>query len=179
MARGRVFPWIVALGALFGCAREYTIGGGGTAESGSTDGCTLCGEACVDLEEDERHCGSCGNVCAEEETCREGVCVGGCEVSCEEGTEICEGTECRCRSGYTTCEGRCVNLQTSPEHCGACGVVCAQACGAGACVDASCPGFVLSCDGACVDPMSDPEHCGGCGERCGPEEQCDAGICGS
>ncbi|WP_254613994.1 DUF4215 domain-containing protein [Myxococcus sp. CA056] len=36
----------------------------------------VCGEACVDPNTDNNHCGGCGNVCGEEKACAAGVCVG-------------------------------------------------------------------------------------------------------
>lgn len=68
---------------------------------------------------------------------------GDCETQCEGGTPLCApaaggGYECvrRCDTGLTVCEGRCVDLDTNPRHCGRCGNVCAS----GVCIDGLCQG---------------------------------------
>src|SRR5688500_15788761 len=40
-------------------------------------GRTRCGDRCVNLDRNERHCGRCFNRCAEGEQCVDGVCGGG------------------------------------------------------------------------------------------------------
>lgn len=102
----------------------------------------------------------------------------------------------RCRRGQRRCGGRCRNLRTDRENCGACGLVCAlpgfiRCCG-GRCVIPSadfrncgacgrvCQFGESCCDGRCVDRNSDPEACGfgfECGVRCGPHAVCEAGAC--
>ncbi len=54
---------------------------------------------------------------------------------CGHGKRCCEGARCkhgrcRCTSSFTTCGGRCVDVETDPNNCGACGNTCAaeQAC---------------------------------------------------
>src|SRR2546428_407411 len=37
---------------------------------------------------------------------------------------ICSQGVCVCPSGYTDCNGTCVNLSTDPSNCGACGNGC-------------------------------------------------------
>jgi hypothetical protein len=39
-----------------------------------TSGTVNCQGVCVDLQSDERHCGTCQTVCAEDEVCQAGVC---------------------------------------------------------------------------------------------------------
>lgn len=93
------------------------------------------------------------------------------EIACieawiEEAESTCE-----------TCgEPTCVELQTSPSHCGACENACPDgvACVEGACV---CPGATVLCDGVCVDTESDPTHCGACGQACDDGLFCAAGSC--
>jgi hypothetical protein len=65
---------------------------------------TLCGEACVDLDENYGHCG-------------------GCDDSCETG-QSCAGGECVCDDGRTNCGGTCVDVTVDDGHCGACDNIC-------------------------------------------------------
>jgi len=64
-------------------------------------------------------------------------------------------------SACDRCEGRCVDLNTSAEHCGACGVALV---GGATCLDGEvvCPNGLTACDGECVDTTSHSLHCGGC-----------------
>jgi Stigma-specific protein, Stig1 len=57
---------------------------------GSTQTC--CGGRYVNLKRSERHCGSCSNRCAAGEQCDHGVCQGG---SCPPGRTLTEG-DCHC-----------------------------------------------------------------------------------
>lgn len=67
----------------------------------------VCGELCVqDPMEDDTHCGTCGNTCADVETCVMGSCQ---ELSCE---AIC-GDDC------------VVEFDSDNEHCGRCDNACA------------------------------------------------------
>ena len=45
------------------------------------------------------------------------------EVVCPQGM-ICENAECVCPQGLSPCDGKCVDLMASPEHCGECGSPC-------------------------------------------------------
>jgi hypothetical protein len=62
------------------------------------EGRTRCNDRCVNLQRNERHCGRCGNRCAEGEQCVDGVCQGGCPAtqicgdSCCTAGESCRGT---------------------------------------------------------------------------------------
>ncbi len=81
-----------------------------------------------------------------------------------------------CSEGMSACGEICMDLQSSPQSCGACGVSCevGQICQEGACACA--PGAEV-CDGACVVTASNPQHCGACGNVCGDNEVCEAGAC--
>jgi len=59
----------------------------------------------------------------------------------------------------------CIDLESSPQHCGACDAPCPAgvACIAGEC---ACPAGTAACGDACVDTDSDPAHCGGCDQPC-------------
>ena len=130
---------------------------------------TRCGEVCVDTRSSTTHCGACGNVCNETETCTMGAC------------------RAPCASPMTTCSGACVDTRSSSEHCGACGHACAmgEVCNAGSCAGTmSCAAGQLDCnsnssDGcevnltassnACRTPENLGSYCGdtSCGFLCG------------
>lgn len=126
-----------------------------------------CGDTCVSLDDDPRHCGACNNVCAPGERCVAGLC------------------RAACPPGQSTCDGRCVNTDTDQRHCGACGNACpeGQVCSMGRC-DIACRAPTIVCEHdagtparACVDPRVDREHCGRCDVRCAPGEVCAEGRC--
>ncbi|WP_437968451.1 MXAN_6577-like cysteine-rich protein [Sorangium sp. So ce260] len=140
------------------CADEDR-GGGGSGEDDSAPcapGLEECGGRCVDLDNNPRHCGGCGEKCPDDQLCEDGAC--------------------RCDVGLEACDGGCADLSKDPMHCGACGAGCAldQTCVDGAC---ACDDGLTSCDGKCVDPTSDPEHCGACGVVCVGGLVCQAGTC--
>jgi hypothetical protein len=142
---------LAAVGVLSACPR---IGPDCSA------GKTACGDACVDLQADARHCGGCGAVCAVNQ-----VCVAG---------------GCQCREGTTGCfNDGCVDLQTDARNCNGCGNACALgfACAGGACV-ISCASFGLTqCGTSCVDLTGDPQHCGSCTNACAAPLTCHSGAC--
>lgn len=140
--------------------------------------------------------GRCHAQCAEDRDCPDaGRCdaeTGTCEAAVhvdQEGrfTPPPPGGELPpCGNGRARCDGVCVDLGSSPSHCGACG----QACGDNEdCLNAACvcaPPRQL-CGDACVDPERDPAHCGGCfapcdgpcseGRCCGPGRASCGGAC--
>lgn len=150
-------------------------------------------ERCVDPRVDPVHCGACGVICAG--ACVDGACCaddaiacdvdgrrtcvdpdttahcGACDVTCGEDERCVEGACCA-----TVCEvdgaPRCVDLQTSNDHCGACRVACDGECRGGVC----CGEGRTWCDGMCVDLRSDASNCGVCGNAC-VEGICIDGAC--
>jgi Stigma-specific protein, Stig1 len=54
---------------------------------GCPTGQTRCGDRCVNLQRSERHCGSCGNRCADGAECVNGMCQG--EVLCPDLRPVC------------------------------------------------------------------------------------------
>jgi len=89
------------------------------------EGQTRCGERCVNLKTNERHCGSCRNRCASNQTCCNGNCVnlqrnerhcGSCLNRCPERSECVAGV-CQCPSGTMLCGGACVSNNTCCCHC--------------------------------------------------------------
>jgi hypothetical protein len=87
----------------------------------------------------------------------------------------CQAGMCACPPA-NLCGGACVDLGSTPAHCGACGHACppGAACTAGACV---CPGGATECGGACTDTKTDAKNCGGCGKACSGGFSCVAGSC--
>lgn len=119
--------------------------------------CETCGgTACVDLQTDTKHCGSCGRAC--------------------DGEASCLGGRCVCSETLSPCASGCVDLESDPQNCGSCGMDCGdKVCFGGECL-ADC-GALTGCDGACVDLLNDSNNCGACGEACGPGTSCFDGQC--
>jgi Pectate lyase/Stigma-specific protein, Stig1 len=74
-----------------------------------------CGNACVNLDEDAKNCGSCGKACGNQQECN--------------------GGECECTGDLDLCSNACVNTQTDEQNCGSCGKACSagQTCESGSC----------------------------------------------
>ncbi|HCF56662.1 MAG TPA: hypothetical protein DFS52_01530 [Myxococcales bacterium] len=115
---------------------------------------TRCSGACVDLQVDPSHCGSCDRACAEGQSCERGKCSG-CQDECEAG-------RVRCADGAAalqTClagEDRCLTWSAA-EPCGS-----NERCEDGACI----PG----CQDEC--PESGARECSGAGVReCGEHDE--------
>jgi len=152
-----------------------------------------CFRECVDPSTDERHCGDCGRACGAGEECIRGSCVcpdgttcggGGlgnpddCGGTSCDALEVCIDSVCRCRAGRTRVEGRCVDLSTDPDNCGAPESRCPEGtvCFGGGC-HGGCPDGTRDCDDACVRTAIDPANCGECGNRCDRDEFCARGSC--
>lgn len=166
-------------------------------------GQTTCGGICVNTLIDPSHCGTCGSVCGDGQSCEAGVCVssctaglascagscvdlqdddancGACNLACPGGTH-CEAGACAagCAEGLTHCGPVCADLTSDSEHCGGCYQACGenQICESSLCV-ISCGEGLSNCFGQCVDTQTSPQHCGGCGVSCGPGSSCEAGMC--
>jgi len=181
-------------------------------------GMTDCGGKCVNLGGDSNNCGSCGNQCQPPDWCDSGVCCfegivcnGVCIYGCQYGQCLqssnencgscgnkcdtsngftCQGGVCNCLQGFADCNGKCVDLQTDAQSCGACGCVCATGsiCSGGACwpgcptgqtpccVGPSQPGC-KNCPAVCVALQTDPYNCGTCGNVCPTGQTCTSGTC--
>lgn len=83
-----------------------------------------------------------------------------------------------CPTGQQWCDGRCVDTQVDPLHCGQCDRECSpgQFCTIGDCF---CADGLDYCGNACVDTSSDARFCGDCNNACTPgaDEYCADGEC--
>lgn len=98
-------------------ALEKCYPGGCSCRSGAM----RCGDVCRVPGVDPDDCG-CGKVCGTDEVCSQHGDIPYCQ---------------RCDEGHARCGSKgCVNLQSSPQHCGACGHPCAAdaQCFEGACI---------------------------------------------
>ncbi len=178
-----------------------------TVKDGGASNCTseqtLCDEACVDVESNASHCGSCSNSCAAGEVCAAGNCAvnciggttkcgdscvdvdvdpkhcGGCGFACKDD-EVCQAGACSvvCAAGTTKCGSTCADTDVDPLHCGACDSACdsEDVCQQGSCV-LVCVGGTTKCASHCVDTDYDPGHCGSCDAPCKSDEICAGGGC--
>lgn len=147
-----------------------------------------CGDSCVTLASDSKHCGACNNACSRQQLCEQGVCA------CPSGLQMCgAGQDCvdlkksplhcgacnkACANGESCCGGQCANTQIDVKHCGGCSNVCAadERCDAGVCKPDCATGQTL-CQRACVDLNTDVLHCGQCSKACRSGEVCNQGTC--
>ena len=170
-------------------------------------GLTACNGACINLNADVAHCGTCDNACPPGDVCSSGACAlhcpsgqmtcsgscfnlmsdnthcGDCATSCT-GVLNCVNGVCACPSATPdTCSGQCTNTKSDTSNCGACGTVCnsTQLCASGACAD-SCAAGQLACPVSqptfCANIDSDNHHCGDCSTDCTTTQQwCQKGKC--
>lgn len=141
-----------------------------------------CDGSCIDPQTDRQHCGDCGEYCDSGETCVAGYCADGCGETCDDEREVCVGSGCECRLGFTRCGGACVDLDTNPAFCGECMQSCldddSAVCEAGDCQDdGGCSAGLTQCGRSCVDLRTHPLHCSECGEACDGDEVCIEGDC--
>ncbi|MDF3043116.1 MAG: Tryptophan synthase alpha chain [Thermomicrobiales bacterium] len=159
-----------------GCPPGYFCSAGGVClVESALDRCLIqglrdCGGVCVDIQEDARHCGGCGVVCGDGQSCAEGRCFVFDDLNCA-------------AQGLTNCGGRCTDLALDYWNCGACGKSCpiGSICADARCVSSGARCTVLGlveCEGFCVDTINDPDHCGGCEFACYVEgARCVNGRC--
>jgi hypothetical protein len=140
------------------------------------DGEEFCGDTCVDLDTDPKHCGECFSRCVD--GCSDGVCEGGGRGGSGPGTGGGDGQgggdEC---GALTECSGTCVDTGRDEGNCGGCGVVCSagNACRDGICVFDECAPLE-TCNGLCTNTDADPFNCGACNVVC-PAGLCVIGEC--
>ena len=98
--------WLVGAVLAAACSSDVTPSNSAGFAAEACPGRIACGEACVDSENDNAHCGACETVCA--------------------GAQVCSASRCRadCEGGRTKCDGACVDIASDKAHCGACSKVC-------------------------------------------------------
>ncbi len=135
-----------------------------------------CSSGCSDTNSDPDNCGSCGKVCATDQTCAGGTCHS--PVGCN-GGPACPPVDLCCATG-------CEDTSSDPNNCGGCGHVCApgQSCVESVCQmgpnchgEPACTGAQSCCASGCTNTKTDPENCGGCGLPCAPGDTCAGGMC--
>lgn len=173
----------------------------------------MCDGSRVDVLSDNANCGQCGNACdGTFGVCRAGRCecvnadmlacgdsrrceeikidannCGQCDFKCGPGSSCINGA-CKCRAGFTECNGECVDTLADSRHCGQCNNSCmGNACRGGQCRGKNeCELFEGSCnryesDGrVCLSTqgMENDLYCRngadfGCGDRCRGDQFCD------
>lgn len=139
------------------------------------DGCE------INLTNDPKHCGACGNACPEGVPCFDG--------------------KCGCAAPYILCDGKCVHPDYDDFNCGGCGIKCefpddacsplqdntTYGCVEGVCGRKRCTAdqdvqyydcnkdvFENTCggDGCETAGLRSREHCGKCGNKCVGDEEC-------
>jgi hypothetical protein len=155
---------------------------------GCPNGLTQCGNDCVDVTSDDKHCTACNTPCVPPPSADpRWIC--GPDVTPPNTKFRCGSSSCqlRCNGGFQDCnsdfcgDGCEVDVRTDPLNCGACGNACApgQVCWAGTCL---CPAGMTRCASGCVDLSVDTRNCGACGRRCpggseGGGPSCEGGVC--
>ena len=145
-------------------------------DAGCPTGYKKCGQVCVNLQKDLKHCGKCNNVCpgGEADACVAGACRCGVGTACTKGL-TCVAKICRCVAGGQ-CKGCC-----DGDVCRAPGSQGATKCGAGgkkclSCVDTnSCTTDTCNAAGACVHA----NKIGACDDKdqCTTNDKCLSGKC--
>jgi hypothetical protein len=160
-----------------GCGIKCDTAAGFTCKAGKCacfGALSDCGGVCVDTGTDSNNCGGCNRRCDKGEKC---VKTGGmiCIAS-----ECFPSTACRISAPgcLKRCNGKCVDLDSDNDHCGACGNTCngGKTCAAGKC---TCPTMLPDeCSGTCTDLKVDKNNCGKCGCPCpATAPACGVGKC--
>jgi hypothetical protein len=133
-----------------------------------------------------RNCGVCGNACDPGQECRPNE-IGMLQCMCPAGQTYCT----LLRLNDEPLFGKCVDVTTDVDHCGACGAMCpgkyafysTSVCTYGTC-SRQCVVGRADCNGNPSDDCetdinSDPRNCGGCGNACDAiaGQACVAGRC--
>jgi len=93
----------------FAPERDDDGGDGSSSLSGGGSDCgegyARCSGICINVSDDEGHCGSCTRSCP-------------FGVSCEDGN-------CACPGALTLCPAGCIDTSSDEDHCGGCNIPCA------------------------------------------------------
>ena len=120
------------------------------AFQGCSPGEAVCGDACINVQYDDKNCGACGKVCAGNGFCDAGKCVG--EETCEECVISAETGDCKAENDACAKDAVCNKFEK-----------CFVACQTQACADACAVGvpdetlelydaqIYCLCDEACVN----------------------------
>jgi hypothetical protein len=83
-----------------------------------------------------------------------------------------------CPGGQTLCAGKCVDITTDIDNCGACGNACpaSHVCENQTC-KLVCASALTDCSGKCVQLQNDEMNCGSCGAQCSVGYECLGGKC--
>jgi hypothetical protein len=134
----------------WGCVDATISCPSGESECAGTNGPPYC----APLMSDSNNCGTCGNWCNFDQSCREGNCE-------------CTDTKLTyCGYGVSGIYYGCTDLTSDPANCGGCGVQCSS----GICINGVCCPVEQVCNGVCC-PVG--EQCAGCD----PGEICANGLC--
>ena len=129
----------------------------------------MCGAKCVDLQNDAKHCGRCGNDCGNGMFCNQGECASG--LACDAPKILC-----------TNKDGRIVCINPSSDE--TCGATCEENSGAKCdngkkCIDkgngvyeCGCPSEI-ELNGYCIDPGARET----CGAKKGTEDEMEGTYC--
>jgi len=100
------------------------------------------------------------------------------------GTFACVAT---CDAELLTCDGACVDPETSATHCGSCGNACyldphgTVSCRGGTCEVDDCGDWYDDCNDdpsdGCETPLLTDGDCGSCGDVCAGGSRCIGGLC--
>ena len=129
----------------------------------------MCGAKCVDLQNDAKHCGRCGNDCGNGMFCNQGECASG--LACDAPKILC-----------TNKDGRIVCINPSSDE--TCGATCEENSGAKCdngkkCIDKGNGVYVCGCpseielNGYCIDPGARET----CGAKNGTKEEMEGTYC--
>lgn len=142
---------------------------------GCKDGLQLCQGRCVDMKDDDLHCGACRNVCPK--TGDGGPLDPELHLYYGCVDEVCGRR--KCEPTWSDCDGNphngCEASMLSNDNCGACGNACSagQRCQKDVYggIQCMCPDGQSYCSrgtsaGSCHDFDSDPDNCGGCNFTC-------------
>jgi len=130
--------------------------------SSDSDGCTE-----TDVTQDFFNCGSCGNVCGNNQICNGGYCQ--CiELPAGFGLQLCAVPNSK------NCA--VAELASDASNCGSCGTVCTEGklCSGSTC---QCPPGLQVCVNACTILSADHFNCGRCGNVCQATTQCVESNC--